>query len=66
MDRKKCTNCKEVKPIDAFGKDRSRRDGLNPKCKPCNVKRARDWNVKNKERFNENRMKSYYGKVSGL
>lgn len=32
---KKCTICKEELELELFGKDKSRRDGLSAKCKPC-------------------------------
>jgi len=32
---KQCTACKEIKPISEFHKDRSRKDGLQRKCKIC-------------------------------
>jgi hypothetical protein len=33
---KRCRICKERKPVDAFYRDRSRRDGLQSYCKECN------------------------------
>jgi len=30
-----CTKCHESKPLDQFGKDSRRRDGLQGRCKPC-------------------------------
>lgn len=32
---KKCTKCKETKSIDEFGRDKSRSDGLQARCRPC-------------------------------
>ena len=32
---KKCSRCKAVKPLTEFYKDKSRKDGLQPRCKPC-------------------------------
>jgi ribosomal protein S27AE len=34
-DTKRCTACKERKPLSAFNRDRSRGDGLQPKCRQC-------------------------------
>ena len=31
-----CTCCKKTLPLVAFGKDKSRKDGINARCKPCN------------------------------
>lgn len=33
---KTCCTCKEPKSLEAFGKDKSKPDGLNAKCKTCN------------------------------
>lgn len=48
---KQCINCKEIKSIDNFWKDRTRKDGLNNKCKTCQQKVWRE---------------SYYYKYPGL
>lgn len=32
---KRCWACKTEKPLTAFGVDKSRKDGLQPKCKQC-------------------------------
>jgi hypothetical protein len=32
---KKCPKCKETKPLDNFGKNKSRKDGLQRTCRPC-------------------------------
>lgn len=33
---KRCCKCQTDKPLEAFGKDISRPDGKNPRCKACN------------------------------
>ena len=49
---KVCSRCKEEKPLEAFGKDRSKKDGLHNQCKGCR-----------KQCHQENReKKSEYGK----
>lgn len=35
MKTKKCNTCKEIKPIEEFGKKSAAKDGKNPKCKEC-------------------------------
>jgi 5-methylcytosine-specific restriction endonuclease McrA len=45
-----CNDCKIEKPQDQFGVDKSRKDGISVRCKPCNVKRAAVWASKNKEK----------------
>lgn len=42
-DFKKCSHCKENKPLYMFSKDKSRRDGLDDKCKEC----RRIWRLRN-------------------
>ena len=37
--RKLCTTCQQAKPLAAFGRDRSRRDGLDRRCKTCEAAR---------------------------
>lgn len=32
---KTCTKCGETKPLDAFSRDRRRKDGRLARCKPC-------------------------------
>lgn len=39
--QKKCSNCNETKPIDAFGLDKAYLDGRRNKCKKC---RQEWWN----------------------
>ena len=62
---KYCYGCKETKPLSAFGKNRSKADGLATECRECkravdriyisknaeaNRKKASDWYYANKER----------------
>lgn len=35
MKRKKCSRCRKTKRVQEFSKDRSRADGLQPRCKSC-------------------------------
>lgn len=35
QDKKYCCGCKEIKPIDAFNKNKSNKDGLHGQCKAC-------------------------------
>jgi hypothetical protein len=39
---KKCFECGNEKPLDGFYKDRSKRDGLQSRCKSCTASRDRD------------------------
>lgn len=40
---KRCGRCRAEKPRAEFGKDRSRKDGLEPRCKSCRSKPRADW-----------------------
>ena len=35
MDTKRCSKCKETKGVGEFHKDRTKKDGLDHRCKPC-------------------------------
>jgi hypothetical protein len=37
MDNKRCRDCGEVKPLDAFYRHDGCRDGVRPECKTCNL-----------------------------
>lgn len=37
---KECSRCGQPKPLEAYGIDRKKRDGLNCECKPCRVARG--------------------------
>lgn len=62
---KRCTRCKQAKPVDAFSRNRRRKDGLNSHCKTCVsetysewyqdnraavIKKVADWRTSNLER----------------
>jgi hypothetical protein len=47
MDGKRCQDCGEIKPLDQFHKNSSRRDGRQGWCKECHNRRARDWRAAN-------------------
>lgn len=46
---KTCGKCREAKPLNQFSVDKSRRDGLQPKCKACN----RAYHYANRDRILE-------------
>jgi len=47
---KTCSKCGKIKPLSAFYKDRSRKDGHAGQCKECACARSREWYEANKER----------------
>jgi predicted methyltransferase len=71
-----CTKCKEQKPLAAFRKQSSTKDGLKYYCKECDDKTAKRYYEKNKKKIitkvtqwqkdNPDKVKdykkSYYGK----
>lgn len=50
---KYCYKCKETKSIYNFGKDKTRTDGLNHKCKNCCNKQSRQYNEENRIKISE-------------
>ncbi|SRR5258708_27548414 len=52
-DEKRCSKCGEVKPLNAFYKHKSRRDGLSSECKPCTKERNHSYYVANVEKDRE-------------
>jgi hypothetical protein len=47
---KKCTKCKEHKPLTEFGKDKTRSDGLQYSCRACTKLTNKEWYLANKDR----------------
>jgi hypothetical protein len=45
--KKTCRDCHEIKPSDAFYRDRKAADGLRPRCKVCSKAARRAWAVRN-------------------
>jgi 5-methylcytosine-specific restriction endonuclease McrA len=50
LSLKLCYKCKEKKPFDFFGADKSRGDGKNPVCKVCLKKYLATWKENNKDK----------------
>ena len=52
---KKCPGCKLEKPLNQYGKNKSRKDGLQRECKECcNKHNKKHWVTKKSPRLNEN------------
>lgn len=47
---KRCVICKTLKPTSEFSKNRAKYDGLDGRCKPCNIKRCREYRLQNLKR----------------
>lgn len=50
---KRCYKCKLKKPESEFFKDRTHKDGLNSKCKVCQMKYFTEYRLKNKEKISK-------------
>lgn len=48
MELKRCSKCKEQKPLEDFHKDKAKKGGLRGYCKPCNSESARRWKEENR------------------
>lgn len=60
-DTKKCSTCKEVKPLDSFNRNASQKDGKSIQCKECRRACDAKYREKNKDRVAE-RKRIYYEK----
>lgn len=56
---KTCNNCKELKNVSEFNKDKSKKDGLHTFCKNCRRKKNREYAAKNREAA-QKRAKEWY------
>ena len=50
---KKCSFCKKELPLVNFARNRSAKDGLQNKCRPCTTEYCRQWRLNHPERFKE-------------
>ena len=48
-----CTQCGELKPLDAFYRFRARRDGRESECKKCKNERVKAWQRANRDKTRE-------------
>lgn len=46
---KKCSKCNEDKPLTLFYKDKNGKGGHRAVCADCDIRKAKIWNVSNKE-----------------
>lgn len=51
---KRCSKCREEKPIDGFHHNKNAKDGRSSACKECAKGRAKDWYRRNPERARAN------------
>lgn len=68
-DRKKCLDCGELKSLDQFTKDSSKKDGKNIYCILCRKKRSAKWKSEsgyNEKRLTESKLKQDRKKYSSI
>lgn len=53
---KRCPRCKEIKPIEKFGKHANTKDGHRVWCRPCNNQKAKEYYAKNSQKYHERYM----------
>ena len=49
MEEKKCCNCKELKKLSEFNKNKTKKDGYNTICRVCSKLRSRKYYQDNRE-----------------
>jgi hypothetical protein len=58
---KECGKCKEILPLDSFGKDKPRPDGLSPYCRSCKRGMQRKYYKASPERYRARNYRDSYG-----
>jgi len=43
IQTKRCSKCKQIKPLSEFYKDRSKKDGHQSECRTCNLKQVKKY-----------------------
>lgn len=59
---KTCCTCKQLKPVDEFYGDKTRKDGLDPRCKCCSKTRLKKYLSDNRKVYLA-ALKKYYNKT---
>lgn len=49
LDSKICSNCKELKQLDEFYSDKSKKDGRHSICKICTLSKKKEYHLSNRE-----------------
>ena len=60
LNLKQCCMCFEFKTINFFNKDKTRKDGFNPRCRPCYSRSKKEFYEENKERLTIERYIRYH------
>lgn len=53
MNTKRCTHCKQYKPLDQFNKNRAMKDGYQNQCRECHRASIKKWDDNNKQHRKE-------------
>ena len=53
METKRCSKCREEKPLEEFFKNERTSTGYTSYCKKCSLIAVKEWKEKNKERVKE-------------
>jgi hypothetical protein len=68
--RKRCSLCKQWKPLEEFHRNRTRRDGLQLRCRECNIETNKRWyadhpevRVERMDEYNRRRREDTHGLV---
>ena len=72
VGKKRCTNCKEIKTVEALAEDKRHSDGLQSHCRKCQnllrrtkyrekvLARAKEYHRENREKQNARKLEYYY------
>jgi Recombination endonuclease VII len=60
-DAKWCAACQQQKPLTAFGRNRSRPDGLTSYCQPCHNAKSLEAHVRNSGSSRDHHLERRYG-----
>lgn len=55
MKTKKCSSCQEIKNVNFFTKNSSRKDGLHTECRECKKQIGIKWRAENTEKIKQRR-----------
>ena len=56
---KRCSNCSQFLPLDAFVANRGAWKGLSSWCRECHRQATRDWRARNRDELNARRREQY-------
>jgi hypothetical protein len=63
---KYCWVCERELPVEEFSRDKTKKDGLNGRCKSCDSSHRSKWKKDNKEHHNNFNKEKGYGKKRAM